>query len=141
MISIKQILVVVDPTVDRDFVVDRALTIAQATSAHVNLFINNANSLNQLTYLYEGVDPDFFLKQRKLFTEHHRQMLEELAGEFNQSGISTTTAFEEKHNLAEAIIAQATQIKADLVMKSTHHHNLVQRSLITNTDWRLEGSR
>ncbi len=28
-------------------------------------------------------------------------------------------------------------MQANLVIKSTHHHNLAQRLLITNTDWRL----
>lgn len=137
MQSIKSILVVVDPTVDRDFVVDRARLIAKATAAKVNLFINNANSLNQRTYMYEGIDPQFFLTQRKLFTDHSRQNLEKLAAEFAKDKINVTTDFEEQHNLAEAIIEQAKKLAADLVIKSTHHHNLVQRSLITNTDWRL----
>lgn len=137
MQSIKSILVVVDPSIERDFVIDRARLIAKATGARVNLFINSPNSLNQHTYLYEGIDPDFFLKQRKLFTDHHRQILAKLAEEFANDKIDTTVAFEEKHNLAEAIIEQAKKFGADLVMKSTHHHNLVQRSLITNTDWRL----
>lgn len=137
MQSIKTILVVVDPTTERDFVIDRARQIAKAAGARVNLYINSPNSLNQHTYLYEGIDPDFFLKQRKLFVDHHRQILATLAEEFAKDNIDTTTVFEEKHNLAEAIIEQARTASADLVMKSTHHHNLVQRSLITNTDWRL----
>lgn len=137
MQSIKSILVVIDPTVERDFVVDRARLIAKATAAKVNLFINNPNSLNQQSYLYEGIDPDFFFKQRKLFTDHNKQLLEKLAADFTRDKIETTTTFEEQHNLAEAVIGQATKIHADLVIKSTHHHNLVERSLITNTDWRL----
>lgn len=137
MQSIKSILVVIDPTVERDFVVDRARLIAKASAAKVNLFINNANSLNPQSFMYEGIDPEFFLKQRKLFAEHHKALLEAVAADFAKDKIETTTTFEEKHNLAEAIIEQARKIEADLVIKSTHHHNLVQRSLITNTDWRL----
>lgn len=137
MQSIKSILVVIDPTVKRDFVVERARLIAKATAAKVTLFVNNANSLNQQSYQYEGIDPEFFIKQRKLFIDHHKHMLEALAAEFAKDKIQTSTIFEEKNNLAEAIIVQAEQMQANLVVKSTHHHNLAQRLLITNTDWRL----
>lgn len=137
MHAIKSILVVVDPTVERDFAIDRARQIAKAAAAKVNLFINSANSLNQHTYMYEGIDPDFFLQQRKLFTSHNRHILEKIAAEFAAQNISATTDFEEKHHLAESIIEQTRKVQADLVIKSTHHHNLIQRSLITNTDWRL----
>ena len=45
MNKIKKMLVVVDPTVDRDFVIDRAKLIASATGASLHLFINNENTL------------------------------------------------------------------------------------------------
>ena len=38
------ILVVVDPTVDRDFVVDRAALIAKASNGTVRLLMNNADT-------------------------------------------------------------------------------------------------
>ena len=137
MQAIQHILVVIDPTVERDFVVDRAKLVAKAAQARVTLLINNANSLNQQNYQYEGIDPDFFVKQHKLFTAHYQQILKELEAEFAKENIKVSTRFSEKNHLAEAIIHQAVEAGADLVIKSTHHHNLVRRSLITNTDWRL----
>ncbi|MDP6650846.1 MAG: universal stress protein [Gammaproteobacteria bacterium] len=64
-------------------------------------------------------------------------MLEHLVEEFSADNIETSTAFTEQHHLAESIIAQADEYKPDLILKSTHHHSLIERSLITNTDWRL----
>jgi hypothetical protein len=44
MTKLSSILVVVDPTVERDFVVERAVAIAKLTNVKVTLFINHANT-------------------------------------------------------------------------------------------------
>ncbi len=62
MQSIKSMLVVIDPTVERDHVVERARLIAKAAAAKVTLFVNNANSLNRQSYQYKGIDSEFFIK-------------------------------------------------------------------------------
>jgi len=137
MKAIKNILVVIDPTVERDFVMDRAKLIARATGASLNLYINNENTLTEHSFVYEGVDSDFFENQRKLFAQHYGKILENLIEECGNDGISASSKFTEAHHLAEAIIAETDKIKPDLVLKSTHHHNAAQRTLVSNTDWRL----
>jgi len=135
--KINTIMVVVDPTVDRDFVVNRAKMIAKSTQAKVEFYINNANSLTEHSYIYEGIDGEFFETQRRLFEQHFRQVLTELEVEFKAENIAVNCSFTERHHLAEAIIKQAEKIRPDLVLKSTHHHSLIERSLVSNTDWRL----
>lgn len=137
MDNVDSILVVVDPTVERDFVVDRVKSLIQHSRASVRFFINSANTLTQHSYAYEGMDGHFFEKQRLLFIEHYTKLLEDLVTEFTAEGIVATSAFSEEHHLAEAIIAQAREYAPDLVMKSTHHHNVLKRSIMSNTDWRL----
>ena len=137
MQSIENILVVVDPTVERDFVVDRAKLIAKASNARLTFFINNENTLTDHSYVYEGMDSDFFEQQRKLFEDHYKKLLADLIEEFGKDGVDVESIFAEHHHLAEAIIKQTSEMKPDLVMKSTHNHNMLERSLVTNTDWRL----
>lgn len=137
MNKIETLLVVVDPTVDRDFVVARAKIIAQKANAKVRLFINNSNTLTDHSYIYEGVDGKFFESQRALFEEHYQDILVELAEEFSSENIEVSSKFTEHHNLAEAIINEVIKSKPDLVLKSTHHHGALRRTLVTNTDWRL----
>lgn len=137
MHSIENILVVVDPTVERDFVVDRAKLVAKATNARITFFINNENTLTDHSYVYEGMDGEFFEQQRKLFEEHYKKLLVNLVDEFGEDDIKVESVFAEHHHLAEAIINQTRELKPDLVMKSTHNHNVIERSLVTNTDWRL----
>lgn len=137
MKTIEHLLVIVDPTVERDFVVDRAKMIAKATKAKVTLFINNENTLTDRSYLYEGIDGEFFETQRQLFEDHYRKLLANLEIEFSKENIDTTTVFSEHHHLGEAIIEKAQEINPDLLLKSTHHHAVIERSVVSNTDWRL----
>lgn len=137
MEALNTILVVIDPTVDRDNAVDRAKLIAKAAHASVTLFINNTNSLTSHSFQYEGIDPEFFLNQQRLFAEHHQQLLDKLQQEFKQAKITVNTVFREEHSVSEAIIKEVSATRPDLVIKSTHHHTILQRALITNTDWHL----
>jgi universal stress protein E len=137
MEAIKSLFLVIDPTVENDPAVDRALDIAEATKASVLLFVNNENTLTEGSYVYEGVDGDFFENQRRLFKEHYTKILTRAEDKFRDKGIDVSSRFKEQHHLAEAIIAEVATLKPDLVIKSTHHHNVLERSLISNTDWRL----
>lgn len=131
------ILVVVDPTVDRDFVVDRAALIAKASNATVRFFINNADTLTEHSYLYEGVNRAIFETQCRLHAEHFNKILANLVDEFERENITASYTYTAEHHLAEAIIKQVVELKPDLVLKSTHHHSIIKRTLVTNTDWRL----
>lgn len=137
MEAIKSLFLVIDPTVEDDPAIDRALDIAAATRAKVLLFVNNENTLTERSYIYEGVDGDFFENQRRLFKEHYEKILGEAEKKFRDKGIEVSTRFKEQHHLAESIIAEVKSLSPDLVIKSTHHHNVLERSLISNTDWRL----
>lgn len=137
MESIQNILVVVDPTIERDFVVERAMMLAKITNAKINFFINNNNTLSEHNFNYEGISTEFFEVQSKLFEEHHEKLLTDLVAEFTDAGVEASADMASGYNLAEAVIKRVIDSNPDLVLKSTHHHGLIERSLITNTDWRL----
>ena len=137
MKSIENILVVIDPTIERDFVVDRAKLIANASKASVRFFVNNVNSLAEHSYTYDGINGQFFEAQCKMLADNIKSILQGLVDEFNGEKIDASYVYATEHNLAEAIIKQAAKLESGLVLKSTHHHSLFQRSIISNTDWRL----
>ncbi len=137
MRRVEKILVVVDPTLERDFVLDKAKLVSKATGASVFLLINNGNTLSEQSYYYEGIDDHFFERQRELFEDHYKKLLIQHESELLADGLTVTSHFSENNNLAEAIINHANAVQADLVIKSTHHHSAFERGIITNTDWRL----
>jgi len=137
MKNLKRILVIVDPTVERDFVVDRVNNILQDRTTEVRFFINSVNTLTPQSYAYEGMDHAFFETQRHLFIDHYSKILDELVSEFQEKGFQVSSAFSEDPQLADSIIRQVKAFVPDLVLKSTHQHSTLGRTLITNTDWRL----
>jgi len=136
MQSIQKLLVVVDPTVERDFVVERAMMLAKITNAKINFFINN-NALSRHNFNYEGISTEFFETQRTLFEKQHEKLLINLVAQFTEAGLEASADLASGNSLAEAVIQRVSESRPDLVLKSTHHHSLIERTLITNTDWRL----
>ena len=137
MDKIKRLLVVVDPTVGRDFVIARAKLIAKANRAEVRFFINNSNTVSEDAYMFASTHVKFFETQRKLFEEQNQGVLDALVEEFTKDCLRASSEFREEHNLAESILKAVDAFKPDLLMKSSHRHSFLERSILTNTDWRL----
>jgi universal stress protein E len=67
-------------------------------------------------------------------TQHN---LEELAAPLRQRGLTVSVDVVWDHPLDAAILKKAAAHDYWLVAKDTHHHNLAQRTLLTNVDWIL----
>ena len=55
MHTISSILVIVEPTVERDFVIDKAKSIVQTYKLKITFFISNAAFLAPLRYIYDSI--------------------------------------------------------------------------------------
>src|SRR5688572_24890663 len=66
-----------------------------------------------------------------------RRSLEELAAPLKQRGVPVSVDVVWDHPLDAAILKKAAAHDYWLLAKDTHHHNLAQRTLLTNVDWYL----
>src|SRR5690606_35018212 len=66
-----------------------------------------------------------------------RRALDELAAPLRQQGIAVSVDVVWSHPLDAAILDKAAAHDYWLVAKGTQHHNLAQRTLLTNVDWHL----
>src|SRR5688500_15349494 len=66
-----------------------------------------------------------------------RKQLEILAAPLLAQGLDVHTDARRDYPLHEGIIKKAVEWGADLVVKDTHHHSGLQRSIFSNTDWNL----
>jgi universal stress protein E len=66
-----------------------------------------------------------------------RRFLEALAAPLRQQGLSVSVDVVWDHPFGAAIVKKAAAHDYWLVAKDTHHHNLAQRTLLTNVDWHL----
>lgn len=132
MQDVRNILVIVDPTATEHPSVDKAEVLAKHFGARLELYICDTKSARETRLLAQrAVDPS------RLLDVNLKPMLEALAEPLRARGIDVTTDCGFADSLADGLIDCIMRTNADLVVKDTHHHSLVQRTLISNTDWQL----
>jgi universal stress protein E len=103
----------------------------------------HANQAGARLELFAGeYDPDVAASgvtaaAREEALQARRRQLEDLAAPLRQQGLSVSVDVVWDHPLAAAILAKAAAHDYWLVAKDAHHHNLAQRTLLTNVDWHL----
>lgn len=143
MTRVANILVIIDPTAREHPVLDKALRLAQACDARLELLAcetRESRSLRHAAYLAAtaaaaaggsaGVAEQGFIVNL-------RRLLEELAQPARRLGIDVSLETASGDPLHRLLLERIKRGNADLVMKDTHHHALLQRTFMTNTDWHL----
>ena len=124
------ILVVVDPaSASRQPALERAAWLAKRAGGRVELFACE-------------FDPDLESGRiapaaREAVLRQRRRNLEDLAAPLRQQGLAASIDVVWDHPLDTAILKKAAAHDYWLVVKDAHHHNLAQRTLLTNVDWHL----
>ncbi len=124
------ILVVIDTTAgSHQPALERAAWLAKQAGARVELFACE-------------FDPDLESGRiapaaREAVLRQRRRSLEDLAAPLRQQGLAVSVDVVWDHPLDAAILKKAAAHDYWLVAKDTHHHNLAQRTLLTNVDWHL----
>jgi universal stress protein E len=132
--NINTILVVIDPTRQDQPIISRAIRVARACGACLELFLAEYHSVVDVGY---GFSPEGLHAARQAFTEKRTNWLEQLADRAKAAGLKTNTHFSWTKSLHSAVIEKSQQTGADLIMKATHHHSVLKRALFTHTDWHL----
>ena len=134
MENIKQIMSVIDPTVDSQPALQRAAWLAEKTGASLELFVCYYNEYLSGDRLFDSPSLE---KARDEIIAGHEKHLDDLAAPLKAKGIDILTTAVWDHPLYEGIVRHAAATGADIVLKDTHHHSAVSRALLTNTDWNL----
>ncbi len=130
----KTILVVVDPGADEHPAVERAAWLAGKMSARIELFICDYDpsiAAGQVSTVW--IDKP----AREHLLDILRQKLESLAVPLRESGLEVATDVSWDHPLGESIVRKIKASSPWLVVKDTHHHNVLKRTILSNTDWQL----
>jgi len=135
MKSPKKILIVIDPTSPSQPALERIAHLPGPPSAQLMLLICD---YEPNLGIGEAVAPAAIASARAALLARHRRALEALATPLRENrGLDVLTDVRWDYPLHEAIIRKAVEWRADLVVKDTHHHSLLRRSLFSNTDWSL----
>lgn len=134
MREIKQILVVIDPTVEEQPALNRAAWLAGQTGSELELLVCYYNEYLSGQRLF---DSPSLAQARAEVIEREKGRLDTLAKPLVDSGLVVRTNSIWDHPLFEGIVRHAVDSKADIVFKDTHHHSAIARAILTNTDWNL----
>jgi universal stress protein E len=134
MRRLDRILAVVDPTVETQAAVLKAARLARASGATLELFICDFDpALSGRPFA--DIEPVRMLREE--FLDERCEYLEDLADELRAGGLNVETHAHWDNPLHRGILARIRESAPDLVVKDTHFHSLLRRTLFTNTDWNL----
>lgn len=134
MSRVSKILVVADPTATEQPAVTRALGIARTLGARLEVF---ACVYDQYISGERFFDSRGLQKSRASMVRHTIAKLEETVDALDGGGVEVSYAARWDSPLDEGIVRQVLHSGADLLVKDTHHHAPLRRSLFSNTDWNL----
>jgi universal stress protein E len=131
----KTIMVVVDPTAtDPQPVIDRAAWLAERVAARLELCIFDFDADIDAGQVSTVWIPE---PARDNLIASHRRKVESLAEPLRVRGLEVSAEVIWDHPLGEAITRRAIALEPWLVAKDTHHHSVLKRTLLSNTDWHL----
>jgi universal stress protein E len=119
------ILVDIDPTAENHPAVDRGIWLAKHYDAELMLFICDFDPYADGPKGQESV-----LKK-------HRKQLQAIAAKVEEAGVTVTTEVAWDHPIDEALLRKIAEINPSMVVKDTHFHGVLQRTIFSNTDWSL----
>lgn len=129
----QRVLVVVDPTASSHPAIERAAWLARRAPRRIELFISDYSP--ELTdSRAHGVAAT---QARNAVLERHRGRLEQLAAPLRGAGLTVDVDARWDYPLHDSIVRKAQEIGADFVVKDTHYHSVLKRSIFSNTDWSL----
>ena len=129
--SAKRLLVVVDPTASFHPAIERAIWLAHHVPARIELFVSDYSAHLSRS---RGSAAD---EARNAVLERHRRRLEEVAEPFRAANLDVAVDVRWDYPLHDSIVRKSIDSAADIVIKDTHFHSALQRSIFSNTDWSL----
>jgi universal stress protein E len=134
MRRLDRILAVADPTATVQPAIMKAAQLARASGAVLELFVCDFDpALNGRPF----ADVQALRVLRDEFIEERTEFIEDLAEELRAGGQNVETHVHWDNPLYRGILRRVKESQPDLVVKDTHYHSLLRRTLLTNTDWNL----
>ena len=125
---------VIDPTVNEQPALAYAASLAEQFGASLELFICDYDQYLAGDRFFDSASLG---KARKSFLSRHLKRLKKMASAISSSKCKVSVDARWDHPLHEGIVRKVLDSKPDLVVKDTHYHSLIKRSIFSNTDWNL----
>jgi universal stress protein E len=127
----KRLLVVVDPTASYHPAIERAAWLAKRIPARLELFISDYSPHLSDTRSATAAE------SHPAALDRHRRRLDQLAEPLRTAGLGVDVDVRWDYPLHDSIVRKSVDSRADIVIKDTHYHSALRRSIFSNTDWSL----
>jgi len=134
MKRLDRILAVLDPTTETQPALAKAATLARRAGATLELFMCDFDPALSGQPLF---DTDRLRRLREEFVSERLAYLEQAAEELRTEGLAVETHVHWDNPTYRGIVRRVEEASPDLVVKDTHYHTALRRTLFTNTDWSL----
>lgn len=132
MNTIKQILAVIDPTVDSQHGLSRSIDLAKKSGASITAFMSIYDFSYEMTTMLSSDERE---AMRNAVVKDRQAWLDDILAQYPDVDIKSQVVW---HNRTyEAIIDAVIEQNFDLVVKGTHQHDTLKSVIFTPTDWHL----
>jgi universal stress protein E len=134
MDSLRNILVLMEPSAEQQPAFDAALTLARRCGSRLELLLCEARDL-QITYF----DPMTATLQEfhDAVMAGHRASLERYVQAATAAGVSALGEALSGAPFHEIVLARVAATRPDLVVKQSSYHSRIERTLFSGSDWHL----
>lgn len=134
MEALRSILVLMEPALEQQAALEAALPIARSFNARLHLLMTDYRDLH--VSFYEPPAPGL-VQFRESVLAAHRTALERCVERAGALGVTATFECLWGTPFHELAVERVRALKPSLVMKQSVHHNRVERTLFTGSDWHL----
>ena len=130
----KKLLVVVDPTSDKQPALARAVELASKNQAAITVFLSIFDFSYEMTSILSGHERE---AMRQGVIAQRKAWIEDLVEAYSKTDSVIETEVIWHNRPFESIIQHAIAGEYDLIVKGTHEHDKLKSVIFTPTDWHL----
>ena len=135
MIKYRNILVVIDPSMESQPALYRAVEVARLQdNATITVFMSIYDFSYEITSILSVEERD---EMRQGVVTQRQAWLENLISPYLNEGLDISLKVIWHSRPSESILHEVSQTDYDLVVKSAHHHSLLESFIFTPLDWQL----
>ncbi|GGX46581.1 universal stress protein [Saccharospirillum salsuginis] len=134
MFAQKHIVVLIDPAEESALAVRKASRLARIDKARLTLF---ASGYNATLASNHPLNPDTADQAKDAYMRRLMEGLETIADIARNDGVEVTTKGVWDKHAGPALMNFIEEEPVDMVVKATHHQNVIQRTFFSQTDWEL----
>lgn len=131
--KLRKLLVVIDPAKTHQPALQRAQWLAKASGARLELLVCEYDSALEHNPVF---DAQALGSVRDALLSTLQQKLEDLAAPLREEGLNVAVHVSWGKPFDQIVLQRVAELQPDILFKSTHHHNALQR-LFGNSSWQL----